>query len=316
MFIGHGLLAFAFAAWVAARSGWPRERALALGLIAGAFGLLPDVDMVYAPVGLATTAALDPMALANGFWAASTVVHRAVTHSLVVALVAAVGFAAWRRGDRPGRIAALALLSALVAAAGVESGYLGAVVMAVFAVVGLAVTGYAGRFDLPPRALFVAALVGLASHPFGDLFTGHPPAFLYPFDAALVAARVTLHADPTVHLLGAMVAELATFWAAAVVYFRLTARSLRRYLGRSAALGVGYGCAIVAIPAPTLGLSYPFVFTVFGVGVSCAVLAAGIGRARGRARSTLTLSAALTSLGAVTVATVAYAAMYLLFGWL
>ncbi len=315
MFVGHGLLAFALVAAAAARIGGPRERALTLGAVAGAFGLLPDTDMVYAPVGL-LAAEGGPLALAEGFWAASSLVHRAVTHSLPVALVVAVAVAAWRRGDRPGRALALALLSGLVAVAGVESGFVGSVVMAVFATGGLAVAGYAGRRGVPPAALFAAALVGLASHPFGDLFTGHPPAFLYPFDAVLVPSRVTLHDDATLHLLGAMAVELATFWAAALVGFRLTGRSVRAYLGRPAVLGVGYAGAVIAVPAPTLALSYPFVFTVLGVGVTCAALVAGAGRVRGRARSRLLLSAALTSLAAVTVATAAYAGTYLLSAWL
>jgi hypothetical protein len=52
MFLGHGLAAFAIAASVAARRGWRGERALAVGLVAGLFATLPDVDMLYAVAGL------------------------------------------------------------------------------------------------------------------------------------------------------------------------------------------------------------------------------------------------------------------------
>jgi membrane-bound metal-dependent hydrolase YbcI (DUF457 family) len=311
VFVGHGLVAFAIVAWAAVKVGWPRERALALGVVASAFGLLPDVDMVYAPVGLLTA---DGGALVEGFWAASALVHRTMTHSLAVALVAAVGFAAWRRGDAPGRGAALALLAGLVAVGALTNGVLGGAVMVVFTGVGLLATRYAGRLDVRPGVLFAVALVGLASHPFGDLLTGRPPAFLYPFDATLVGARVALHADPTLHLLGSMAFELAALWAGAITYVRLTGRTVRAQLRTPAALGVGYAGAVVVVPQPTLGLSYPFVFSVLAVGVGCAVLAVGVRRVRGRPSPAPRLSTALTSLAAVTVATAAYAAAYLLVG--
>ena len=82
MFIGHGLLAFAIAASVATRRDWPTDRALAVGLLASLFGTLPDVDMVSALFGLAAGAE-DLFAASDAFWAAASVVHRMVTHSLV-----------------------------------------------------------------------------------------------------------------------------------------------------------------------------------------------------------------------------------------
>jgi hypothetical protein len=56
VFVGHGLIAFAIAASVATRRGWSTERALTIGVVAALFGTLPDIDMAYALVGLASGA--------------------------------------------------------------------------------------------------------------------------------------------------------------------------------------------------------------------------------------------------------------------
>lgn len=328
MFVGHGLLAFAIAAWAATRyrrspalavgSGATSDgyddsvsAALAVGAVAAAFATLPDVDILYALVGL-LSAEGGALAFTESFWAASTVVHRTITHSLVIGTAAAGAFALWRREALPERIAAVAALLGLVAVAVAESGPLGGVVTAAFALGGLAITVAAGRYGLGPRAVLTAALIGLLTHPFGDLFTGTPPALLYPLEVTVFAERVAISTDPTLHLLGAMGLELATIWLATAVYLWLTGRAVRAHVTRSSALGVGYAGAVLAVPAPTLTLSYPFVFTILGVGIGCGIIGAGVGRVRGRARAALALSAAVTALTAVTVAVGAYAGIYLL----
>jgi membrane-bound metal-dependent hydrolase YbcI (DUF457 family) len=292
VFLGHGLVAFAGAAGVASLLGYGRERALALGICAGAFALAPDVDILYAPVGLAEAASNggDPVA---GFWRGSNRIHRAVTHSLVVGSVVslAVGCWAWalrgrrtpegpaapavtavltfRQGPSLSGLAALMALSLLggaVALALVENAPLGAAVMTAFALTSLAIATLAARWGLSAREIALVALLGLSSHPFGDLFTGEPPAFLYPFDATFLAERVALHPDPTLHLLGAFGVELATFWAAALVYASLSESGLRASVDWPAVLGVGYAGAVLALPAPTLDSSYRFVLSVLGLG--------------------------------------------------
>lgn len=327
MFVGHGLFAFAVAAWAATRHrGSPAlavapgetsadsvSTALAVGALAAAFATLPDVDILYAVVGL-LSAEGGVLAFSESFWAASTVVHRTITHSLLVGGAAAGAFALWRRGGAPARLASGGLLFALVGVAFARSGALGAFVTSVFSLGGLGITAVAARYELGARAVASAALVGLLTHPFGDLFTGTPPELLYPLEVTLLPERVALSADPTLHLLAAMGVELATLWLAVAVYLWLTDRAVRTHVGPSAILGVSYAGAFVAVPAPTLALSYPFVFTILGVGVGCAALGAGVGRARGRSRAVLVLSSAVTALTAVTIAVIAYAAIYLLAG--
>ena len=246
MFIGHGLVAFAIVAGLALLAGWDGERAFAVGLLAGAFGLAPDVDILYAPIGLIGASGL--LEAEAGFWAAGNVVHRGMTHSLLVG---------------------------------------GA-----------------------------AAAVGLLSHPFGDLFTGGPPAFLYPLDGTLVAERVVLHPDPTLHLLAVFGLEVATMWAAAVVYLHTTDRRMADYVSPHATLGVGFAVAALVLPSPTLESPYRFVFGALGIGMVSGVSRPRQWRAvvsRPAAAERLTaLDAALTALATLTTALVAYGTLYLL----
>lgn len=331
--VGHAMVAFALVAFGARTLGFERDRALALGVIAGAFATVPDVDITYAVVGAARAQLFDVWALTDAFWRSSQVVHRSITHSLIVAVPAALAFAlstvddgTWTI-DLPGRNRSLALaplvggvvLFGLVAVAMGESGPLGGTIMLVFALAGLAVATLGRRvYGLSSRAVFVTALFGLASHPFGDLFTGSPPAFLYPFDATLVAHRLTLATDPTLNLLAIFGVELATLWLAASVYLTLTERRLPNHVNPRAALGVAYAVAAFVLPAPTLSVSYQFVFSVLAVGV-VGVTPRSVPRPEwefptptvSRPSRDNVLTAALTALTAVTLAATAYTAVYL-----
>lgn len=315
------MAAFAVGAAAAIALGWDRERALVFGVVAGAFATVPDVDMVYAFVGVVQWLfASTPASVGQGvwratdtFWSSSVVVHRAVTHSLPVAVPAAVAFALIGGGRRR-RIAGVALLVALVGVAYVASGALGASVMLAFALAGTAVALVAARrTTLSPTNLLVAALLGLVSHPFGDLFTGTPPHFLYPFESTLVARRLALLGDPTLNVVAIFLLELAVIWLALLVYCRLTSRRARDMVDARATVGAGYALAALALPAPTLDVSYPFVFSVLAMGL---VGVAPRSRPFRPVRPLFpverdeALAAVLTGLAAVTLAAWTYVAVY------
>ena len=311
MFVGHALLAFAL---VGGAVGLLRDRrtGLQLGLVAGAFAAVPDVDMSYALVGLLGVDG-GAFAAASAFWAASTLVHRAVTHSILVAPVVATLAGVWvysRR--RPNRIApglGAVLAASLVVVATLSSGALGGAVMAVFLFAAVAAAEVVVRASqLSATTTFGAALVGLVSHPFGDMVTGHPPALLYPLEATVVTERVALHADPTLHLLGAFAVELGAIWAGVFTLCWLLERPVRPMLNLRPVVGAGYAAAALVIPAPTLDLSYPFVFSVLAVGTVGAVPRFRLPR---RVELPNAADAAVTGLTAVTVAAVAYTVAYL-----
>jgi membrane-bound metal-dependent hydrolase YbcI (DUF457 family) len=307
MFIGHGLVAFAIVASVASRRGWGADRALFVGVVAGLFGTLPDVDMAYALVGV-VGGAEGLISASDAFWSAAHIVHRGATHSLTMGLVAAGGFAAWRaRSSRLWLAVSLAILPSIPIAGALAGGPLVGAVLSLFVLAGIGIVEAARRAGFGAQTTLLAALVGLLSHPFGDLLTGAPPALLYPFESAVLAERVTLHADPTMHLLGAFFVELATIWLALFVVSRLRGWNLFPRVRPRATLGIGYGAAVFAIPAPTLTVATPFVLTVLAVGllgVPMRIRHAADGR----------WHVVATALTAVTVAALAYTSAYLVIG--
>lgn len=322
------MLAFALAALLAEWRGWPTRRALAVGLAAGAFAALPDIDVAYALFamdGSEVVAAADP----NAFWSAANRVHRSITHSLVVAAVAgpAVALATLDLADSRrvhiGRGVGIAALVSLVGVALAVSGLLGGFVMGAFVAGGVALAVVVRRrTDLSPRTVAAAATFGLATHPWGDLFTGEPPEFLYPVALVMFDGRVALHADPTLHLLGAFAVELATIWLAVVVAVQLTGGSIGSVFDRSVTLGAGYSVAPLLLVPPTLDVSYHFVFSILAVGLACgavawarSVLASDRGvRRSATERSALVragLSYAVIGLSGITIALFGYTAVYI-----
>lgn len=309
MFVGHGLLAFALVAAGAHAAGWSRDRALLVGVLAGAFGLAPDVDMLYAPIGVA--GASSPFEAAEGFWRAGNRIHRAVTHSLVVGAVVAAAAAAWASGTRSGRSVALVALGGVALVAALASGPLGVAVVIAFGATALVLADLGRRRAFGPRSVGAAAAVGVLAHPFGDLLTGDPPAFLYPFDWTLVAARPEAFADPTLNLLAPLYLELATAWLALLVYLWIDGHRFGDHLAGRASVGVGYAGAAFLLPAPTLDVSYHFVFGLLALG---AALATPLPLLEGRSLDALRdhpLRAVVTGLTAVTLATFTYTLVYL-----
>lgn len=306
MFVGHGAAAFALVGAAALSLGADRRQALRVAVVAGLFATAPDVDILYGPFGLlnGVSGVFDAT---DAFWSAGNVVHRGPTHSMVLGLVTAVAVGVWGRSIGR-RVLSAGLLSGVVVVGTAYSGSLAGAVTVLFALSALALGVLARRYGVSSRAVFASAAVGLLSHPLGDLLTGEPPALLYPLDVTLVAERVTLSSDATLHLLGAFGVELAIIWLAVGVHARLTERRLPRLIDRTAGLGVAYAGAAVLLPAPTLDTSYHFVFTVLGFGALCATQRELLTR---RLRAFDWFRGVATGLAAVTVAVVGYLVVYL-----
>lgn len=266
MMVGHAAVAFVLGALLARYWGFAPERALLVGFAAGAFAVVPDVDMGYALVGIATSFPTDLSSLQSTFWDSGLEVHRGLTHSLVIGAVGAVGFGAIaHRGAW--RVLGGALLAGLLVATPLYAGLLAVGVMTSFLAAGVVVVYVALTYDVSPRSILAAALLGILSHPFGDIFTGTAPQLFYPFDLRVLPSRVLLSADPTIHLLSVFALELLVIWLAVDVYLRLRGERLWPHVHRRAVLGAGYAAVVLAVPPPTLDVSYHFVFSILAVSV-------------------------------------------------
>lgn len=304
MIAGHAPLAFAIVAAGAHAIGEPRDRAVLLGLVAGGFALVPDVDMAYAAAGVLGAGQGGVWGAVDAFWTSSKLVHRDLSHSLVIAVPAIIGFTAatTRRFRRP----AFALLAGVIVVGGLTGGILAGAIMGLYVGMGLLVALGATVLGLGPRALVLTAAVGMGTHPFGDVFTGTPPAFLAPLGIEVLAERIVIHPDPTLNLLAIFGLELLCLWAALTVGTNLADWSIRSHVDWRAAAGAGYGVTALVMPAPTLDVSYHFVFSVLAVG------SVGVAPVWRHVTVDRLATAAVTGLTAVTIGGLAYTAVYLI----
>lgn len=303
MFVGHAFVGFALAGSLAARAGLPRYRAFQVGILAGAFALVPDVDILYAVAGMLQADPTDLWTASAAFWDSSKAVHRAMTHSVVLAVPAAIGFGL-ASSTRRVRLAAGIPLVGLVALGWAVAGTLDAAMLLLFVGAGVVVARVGARWGLDPGLVLAAALLGLVTHPFGDLFTGTPPPLFFPLGAEVFGDRVTLLADPTLNLLAVFGLELATIWIGLFVAARLLGWSVVEAIDRRSAVGALYGVAAFVLPPPTLETSYHFVFSVLAVG---SIGAVSLGT---RSDPSRIARAAVTALTAVTLAGATYALVY------
>ncbi|MDY6764131.1 MAG: metal-dependent hydrolase [Halobacteria archaeon] len=330
---GHSLLAFSVVSLVAVYKGYPKDRALLLGVFAGIFALLPDVDMFYALVGVGQSNFGGIWDITHSFWQGSTVTHRGVTHSLVVGSLAGVAFS-WFHKRSAYRVLGVITLILLTVVSFVVTGLIEAAVMSIFSLAGIATVFVASRYDLTYREVLVVSLFGLVSHPFGDVFTGEPPMFLYPFDYNILETRVTLLPEPTLNLISIFMLEITLIWVAILVFTHLMEMRVVSYVNPRAALGALYAISVFVLPAPTLDMSYHFVFSVLAmgfVGVTSFPSSYKFPRRSIRGLSTVriprlrfpqlyhrinidnSLVAVVTGLTAITLATVAYTAVYVVY---
>ncbi|MFW5950048.1 MAG: metal-dependent hydrolase [archaeon] len=309
MFIGHATLAFGVAALLAAHLGpqrrvsiggsrWTVEYALLVGIVAAMFASLPDVDVLHALVDVVSLP--NGTGVADHFWNATTERHRAMTHSLVVGGVASIGFALWVEHRWLGGVV-LAGLAALITT---FDGMIGGVIIALFVTIGVVITSWADAGELPTSTIFGASLLGLTLHPFTDLLTGEPPAFLAPWSVTIVSERIEPFADATLNLLVAFGAELAVIWFGLLIGSSLLGIDPRNHVHYAAILGVVYAPMAFVLEQPSVDAATPFVASILFVGVVGIV---GWDRARRHERAVTVL---LTALAAITVAWVAFGMLY------
>lgn len=263
MIVGHAALGFLLVASLAVLVD--HDRPVALGLVAAAAAMAPDVDIVAGLLGLAG-ATLTLGGVSDSFAAGADLAHRGITHTLVAALLAgAVAYAASGRGDRRRRLAsALACIFVLL---WLQPTAVVALVLVTFVAVCLGITHVATRHaPLTAGELGATVFLGVLTHPFGDVVAGDPPMVFYPLSAApLLDAFTPLTATNLDHTVLLLSLELALVWASILLAAVLTDRSVRPVVG----LAGGTGAVVAATAVQISSLAYyelaGFVGGVIGV---------------------------------------------------
>lgn len=293
MMIGHAALAFILVTVIASYLGYSGKKLFVLGIGGAFFATLPDVDMAYAflMAGGDTVSATTGMGLTDtvsSFWGASHEIHRKVTHSVLFGVLfsglfvlLAFGYQYARRDTESlyrrllvsGHLELVAGIGivGLVGVTYVFSGSVGAGVLFLFAIIGvIGVLSFSRseRWGLSPAEIGGVALVGLVSHPFGDVFTGTPPALFYPLDVrVLPESAVTIVPESTLNLLAIFLFELLIVGAAVGLVFVFSNLETKRYFKGYSTFAVLYGISVLFLNPPTLDVSYHVVFSVVGIGL-------------------------------------------------
>lgn len=269
MIAGHFFLAFSLAAFLSYYVGYEAEAALEIGLFAALFALLPDIDIIYAFKEVAVLLASDTSIFVESFWNASGKVHRGFSHSLVTGLVSSAAFTFYHR-NRSRYVAAMIGMAALAAGAFL-GGFLVASLAVLYAAAGVLLSEAAvERVD--ERGFTGAVLVGLISHPFGDLFTGTPPGLLYPLTLELIESRLILVQDPVFNLLSIFLVELSCLVLALGVFSYVRGVDLSPEISPLSFMTVTFGASYFLIPEPSLSSSYQFVYGLTSLSLFAAVI--------------------------------------------
>lgn len=261
MIVGHGFLAFSLAAILAYLLGIEKEKCLILGVFAGFFGVIPDVDIIFAWKEILVIFSSGLSGFVEGFWTASRTFHRGISHSLVTLVLATAGFSIYFRFRN--FLVGPALLVILTSYGFLLGGFMSGLVISVFILAGLLVTAKS-RDYLDQKSFLLASATGLLTHPFGDIFTGTPPDFLFPLGFNILESRFILYPDPVINLL--LIFFLELFLVAAGLSLVLKFRGDPPELHPEVLLGLLYFPAQYILIDPTLSVSYHFVFSIIAFG--------------------------------------------------
>lgn len=271
MIAGHAALSFLVASLAAYYIGKNPDQCIKIGIFAGVFAVLPDLDIVFAAGEVLKVFTSGLGGFIESFWDVSGSFHRGVTHSVITLFFSTVFFVFYRDRKNKLRLAAITVFFSSVYGlfyAGAEA----AVVLAVFMTSGMKLSSYSVRF-LSRKEFMLSATSGLMIHPFGDIFTGTPPDFLFPLNFTLIESRVVLNQDPVLNLLSILLLELLLVFLAVLSAIFLREDGIRGHMSYSPLVGLLYAPLYFVLPEPTLSSPYIFVFVAVGLGLLANILA-------------------------------------------
>jgi len=229
MIIGHGPLAFTITATILlATTKFPNNKILYLATTAGIAAIIPDIDMLLPFASIFTVNTLSITAITNQFWTVSGERHRLATHSLIILTITTLiaftiqkistttAFKPELQHTKQKIATTIITITILFTPLSIPLKLLTTTTL---------ITAYFLTTHKPTNTtttqLTLAFLIGTTTHPFGDMFTGTPPTFLYPYTNILELTRWTIP-NPTIQLTLLFTLEIGTLITTILLLEKLT----------------------------------------------------------------------------------------------
>ena len=209
MFIGHFAMPFLLLYLLLHNyTELSQSQIATFSIISGIYGLVADLDIMFTFVETIIIIVNTGNISIDKFWDISRTFHRQSTHSLFVGFLSIIWIAiqstyisnTTKPYDNIPFDYIISIGCGLVMGFMIDDFARGILVSGLFVFCILSITRLV-RFRIPSnkRVVFVSAVIGILSHPFGDIFTGTPPEFFYPI-YQIGLERIVLFANETLNL--------------------------------------------------------------------------------------------------------------------
>jgi hypothetical protein len=217
MIIGHGLVAFILTAIILIKfSNLCNKSILYLATTTGIAAIIPDIDMLLPLASIFTVNTLSITAITDQFWSVSGERHRLATHSLIILTITTlIAFSIQKISEttafkpklkKPKQKIATILTTIIIIFTPLSIPL--KLLTTTTIITAYILIQYKPK-NITTTQLTIAFLFGSLTHPFGDMFTGTPPTFLYPYTNIIELSRWTLP-NPTLQLTLLFILEIGS----------------------------------------------------------------------------------------------------------
>ena len=268
MFVGHFAMPFLLLYFLLnTYTELDQSRIIIFCIVSGIYGLVADLDILFAFVEAILFIVNTGNISIDKFWDISRTFHRQSTHSLFVGFLSIIGIVIQSTyiSDITKPYENILFDYIISIGCGLMMGFMindfarGILVSGLFVFCVLSITRLI-RFQISfnKRVVFMSAVIGILSHPFGDIFTGTPPEFFYPI-YQISLERIVLFANETLNLSVLFLFE--NFLVVVLILLYANAKNIKINMIRSTLLAAVISGIIISyvIPSPSINDPYQFV---------------------------------------------------------
>lgn len=271
MFVGHFAIPFLLLYFLLdTYTELNQSQIITFCIISGIYGLVADLDIVFAFVETILVIVNTGNISIDKFWDISRNFHRQSTHSLFVGTLSIIGIVIQSTyiDDSTNPYDNIGFDFIISIAVGSLIGFLtgtlarGILVSGLFVFCVLSITrAILFQISFNKHIVFVSAVIGILSHPFGDIFTGAPPEFFYPL-YEINLERIVLFTNETLNLSVLFLFESLLVVLLILVY--ANGKNITLNMIRITPLAAVISGLIISyvIPSPSINNPYQFVSSI------------------------------------------------------